>query len=122
MSTFAALPPLLRLSQGVAVAGLSIDLVFGALGGQWMRWGTVILGAAFLPFAALILTNFRGECAELTARLRKESWKLPPERLALLETKTFRYGFGLVFLLVGILFLVVGIQGGPGVTKPGGLF
>ena len=102
--------------------GIVLGLVFDAFGGQWMRWGTTITGAGFLPFGALILTNFRGEYAQLNARLRQEHRYEPPERLAPLESNTFRYGFGLVVLAVGMLFLVVGIEGGPGVTKPGGFF
>jgi hypothetical protein len=40
----------------------------------------------------------------------------------LLETRSSRYGVGLVLLALGMLFLITGIEGGPGVTKPGGFF
>jgi hypothetical protein len=87
-----------------------------------MRWGTVIMGAGFLPFGALILTNFRGESAQVMARLRREYRYQQPPRSAVLGTGSVRWGFGAFILVVGMLFLVVGIQGGSGVTKPGGLF
>jgi hypothetical protein len=116
------MPPFLRIGRGIALLGIALGLVFDAFGGQWMRWGTVIMGAGFLPFGALILTDFRGESAQLMARFRREYRYQQPPRAAVLGTGSFRYGFGAFILCVGILFLVVGIHGGPGVTKPRGLF
>jgi hypothetical protein len=115
------MPPFLRIGQVIALLGIALGLVFGAFGGQWMRWGTAIMGAGFLPFGALILTNFRGESAQIMARLRRE-YRYQQPRSAVLDTGSFRYGFGVLILGVGMLFLVAGIVGGPGVTKPGGLF
>ena len=116
------MPFFLRIGQGIALLGFALDLVFSAFGGQWMRWGTVIMGAGFLPFGTLILTDFRGESAQVMARLRRECRYQQPPRSAVLDTGSLRYGFGVFILGIGMLFLVVGIQGGPGVTKPGGLF
>jgi hypothetical protein len=113
------MPPLLRISHGLVFLGTAVGLVGGALGGQWMRFGVVIMGAGFLPFAVLMLTNFRGEYSAFVTRLDERAG---PAADSGLSPDRVRYGFGSLVLLLGVLFLVTGLMGGPGVTKPGGLF
>jgi len=81
----------------------------------------VIMGAGFLPFGLLIVTNFRGEYAQFVARLKNKNPSQSTERAAL-SPNGLRYGFGCLVVVVGTVFLVTGLVGGPGVTKPGGLF
>jgi hypothetical protein len=103
----------------MALLGIAVGLVGGAVGGQWMRFGVVVMGAGFLPFGVLMLTNFRGEYARFVARLT-ETPRQVTQSSALSENRV-RFGFGSLVLLLGVFFFVIGLIGGPGVTKPGGL-
>jgi hypothetical protein len=109
--------PFFRVVHGVAVLTIAFGLASDAIGGQWMRIGTAIMGAGFLPFGLLVLTNFRGEYERLVSLFTKED----PDRMVArtLPRDGFRYGIGILFVLVAMLFLVAGIAGGRGVTKPG---
>ena len=86
-----------------------------------MRFGVVIMGAGFLPFGALIVTNFRGEYAQFADHLKNAN-RTDSTGRAGLSANRLRYGFGSLVLLLGVSFFVTGLMGGPGVTKPGGLF
>jgi hypothetical protein len=107
----------LRLALGAAVLGIAFGFFSDALGGQWMRVGTAIMGATLLPFGLLILTNFGGEYEHLVSLLARSNdvEMAPRER----PEPGLRYGLGAFIVLVGIVFLAAGIAGGRGVTKPG---
>jgi hypothetical protein len=109
--------PRLRISHGIAVLGIACSFVGVLIGGQWMRAGTVIVGAALLPFGLLVLCDFGGEYTFVAKKLMSSS--APRFSEGRVKPSNVRYGFGSLLLLVGLVFLAAGILGGPGVTKPG---
>lgn len=109
--------PLFRFVHGLAMLAIGFGFVSGAVGGQWMRIGTAVMGVGLLPFGLLILTNFHGEYDYLVDLVIREDPAEPGRRS--IPRESFRYGFGALIVLVGIVFFVAGLAGGRGVTKPG---